>query len=125
MSCSPVVRALAEGRAMTPEERRHVQGCATCTAAVERHRSYHDTLHAPEVAPSADFSARVLAQLEELPDPFEIVAWAAWRCLPAAAALVLVLGLWTALLPSVGPDGGAPLHAEDAVLVWLLTGEAP
>ena len=122
--CLEIARALAEGRTLSQAERRHMQGCAECVEIVERHRRYREALQgADEPAPAADFSARVLERLPATPDPFEVVAWAAWRSLPLAAALALVLGLWTALLPPTDRADVGPLTAQEATLIWLLTAE--
>ena len=128
MSCPDIARALAEGRILSQAERRHMQSCAECGEVVERHRRYREALRnsgAHEPVPAADFSARVLEELPATPDPFEVVAWAAWRSLPLAAALALVLGLWTALLPPPDRADVGPLTAQEVTLIWLLTEEAP
>lgn len=116
-------RALAEGTPLSPEERQHVDGCPQYQAAVERHRRYLGELRAQAAgAPEPDpgFSARVVARLPPEPDALDLVAWAARRSLPAAAALVFILALWTALLPPQAGSVVLPLAADDVALISLL-----
>ena len=118
MRCTEVRdRFLIAGRA-NPELGRHLQECSACADFAARAEQVLDGLKtsAANTQPDAAFAARVVARL---PQRSSAVAWAAWRALPATAALALVLSAW-AWWSTSSPADLITASATDDVVSWTL-----
>jgi hypothetical protein len=110
----------------------HLAGCAACSAFARRLDLARQELARPQssVEPDPYFPARVVARIER---PAELIGWAAFRALPAALGLALVLagtagwlGLaggagWSGAPPPPTPPGAAVLDgppSSDQLLAW-------
>lgn len=79
-----------------PEVKNHLAGCSACrdlAANLDGIRQDLRAVHAG-VQPDTGFSARVLQRIESNSDDVENIGWAAWRLLPGAMALLVVLLAW-------------------------------
>lgn len=91
---------------------RHRDECPACQALATRLDAVRQglrTVHG-STQPDAGFSARVLRRLESTPDDVELLGWAAWRVLPAAAVLLVALLAWGSSV------GWAPTRLEILLL---------
>lgn len=97
-----VQRDLA-GKTEDPELRNHLAGCSSCQDLATNLDGLRLDLRAvqAEVQPDHGFSARVLQRIESTPNDLEVLGWAAWRLLPGALALLVVLLGWGAIF---GPE---------------------
>ena len=80
-------------RAVAGPVAEHLTRCAACADYAKRLDVVRQLLreHHASVEPDAGFSSRVVAALPGTPD---ILGWAAVKLLPAALAIVIVLGGW-------------------------------
>jgi hypothetical protein len=116
------VRDLLCAHGPVPAVAEHLAGCAGCAAFARRLQLARQALRGPvaEVEPDADFPARVLARIAR---PSELLGWAAFRALPAALGLALVLA-WLGLAgPAAAPAAPpSPLldgpPSSDQLLAW-------
>jgi hypothetical protein len=100
----------------------HLADCAACTAFARRLQLARQALREPlpEVEPDAEFPARVLARIAR---PAELLGWAAFRALPAALGLALVLA-WLGLAGPVAAPVSPPSPlldgppSSDQLLAW-------
>jgi hypothetical protein len=123
MTCDDVRdRLLARPADRTdPEIASHLGDCTACAAFVQRLTAFTEALpdHRAGIEPDPGFSARVVARL---PDDATLLGWAAFRLLPLAATLALLLSwlAWTA-----PPLPGSPLGGDsgEALLAHLLAGQ--
>lgn len=103
---------------LTPEQRRHLAGCARCRdALVEASSLAHEFEARLDAAPAPpDVSAAILAHTSQRPRPARIRRWTwAAAALPAAAALVLILLTAT-------PGGGPSPEAVAPIRLALAQG---
>jgi hypothetical protein len=96
----------------------HLAECEECSRFAARLEEATRVLgeRPPLVTPDAGFAARVVARLPER-DP--LLGLAAIRMLPAAAALLLVLGIW-ALLGTSTPSELTTASPTDDLVAWVL-----
>jgi hypothetical protein len=107
-----------------PDEAAHLEDCPECAAFARRLELAREVLASDAGSvPDPGFAQRVVARL---PQPTEVLGWAALRALPAAAALAALL-FWLGISQ---PQSPAHLLAADAdpdqLLAWALlspTGE--
>lgn len=109
MRCRALREGCTSGR-LTLRDRgvvEHTQGCAECRAFLARLELAREILATPlsDARPDAGFAARVATRL---PQPVEMMGWAALRLLPAALAVLLALAAY---------GQGHPPSAAD---LWLL-----
>lgn len=99
-----------------PEEMAHLDGCPECAAFARRLELARESFRASDagIEPGPGFARQVVARL---PQPAEVLGWAALRALPAAMALALVL-FWLGISQ---PQSPAHLLASDADPDLLLT----
>jgi hypothetical protein len=88
----------------------HLAGCAACSAFARRLDLARRELALPlsSAEPDPLFPARVVARIER---PAELIGWAAFRALPAALGLALVLAGtagWLGLAGGAGSSGAPP-----------------
>jgi hypothetical protein len=107
---APLPPALAE----------HLAACADCAAFARRLQLVRDELVRPlaGVEPDPQFPARVLARIAR---PAELIGWAAFRALPAAMGLALVLAWLGLQSPAAAPPPSPLLDAppsSDQLLAW-------
>lgn len=97
----------------------HLAECEECSRFAARLEEATRVLgeRPPVVIPDVGFAARVVARLPER-DP--ILGWAALRVLPAAAALLLVLGIW-AWLGTSTPSELTTASPTDDLIAWVLS----
>lgn len=96
----------------------HLSVCKTCSRYAARLQlaRRHLRQHHVHVEPDAAFVARLITHL---PGPTDLLGWAAWRLLPAALALVVLLSWWCL---RATPDPMALLveaPSED-ILSWII-----
>lgn len=109
MRCRTLRDGCTAGR-LSPADPRvagHAEGCPACRAYLARLAIARETLATPlsTSLPDAGFAARVAARL---PQPVELLGWAAVRLLPAALALLVALAAY------------GQGHAPSAGDLWLL-----
>jgi hypothetical protein len=96
----------------------HLESCAGCAAFARRLGLAREVLRTPASAldPDPGFARRVVGRL---PQPSEILGWAALRALPAALALALALS-WMMLSQPGSLEGPSGLLADepDSALVF-------
>lgn len=99
----------------------HLESCEGCSRFAARLELAGDLLgeRGLEVEPDAGFAARVLAAL---PEPPQVLGWAALRVLPATLALALVLGGWT-FLQTQSPATLVEESPSDDLLTWVMESE--
>ena len=123
MNCDSVRKALTEERHQNRTLlRQHLSECEACARFAGRLEVAEQALsgHHVNVTPSADFAARVVSKL---PKPAPVMAWAALRLLPAAAALLLVLSAWVWLATATPAELTASAPTDDLVSWVLENGE--
>lgn len=106
---------------MGVEVRRHLEDCEGCTRFAERLGLADELLSERqlELDPDAGFAARVVAAL---PEPPQVLGWAALRVLPATLALALVLVGWT-FLQTQTPSVLVEESPSDDLLTWVVESE--
>lgn len=128
MDCRKTRDLLAASRSATErsdrassELRRHLESCAACASFAARLELAGELLgrRGLELEPDAGFVARVQAAL---PDPPQILGWAALRVLPVTLALALVLGGWT-YLQTQAPSALVEESPSDDLLTWVMETE--
>jgi predicted anti-sigma-YlaC factor YlaD len=97
----------------------HLQSCAGCGAFVERLAVARRILAEPRsvVLPDSGFPARVAARL---PQPVEVLGWAALRLLPAAAVLLVALATYGQWRPPAVSDLWLLQPTPGQLLAWSL-----
>jgi hypothetical protein len=104
---------------LPPALAEHLAACADCAAFAHRLRLVREELGRPlaRVDPDPQFPARVLARIAR---PAELLGWAAFRALPAAMGLALVLAWLGLQSPAAAPPSplldGPP--SSDQLLAW-------
>lgn len=122
MDCRRVRDRLMDGAGERGTEMiEHLDACAACAAFARRLGEAEALLraHHAGVEPDAAFAARVVARL---PEPSELLGWAALRLLPATLALALVLTAWC-VLATPGPSSLVEETPTDDVLAWVVATE--
>jgi hypothetical protein len=118
MDCASVREALLRGRLSEQDAgvAAHLEACAPCARIARRIAAVRERLRAPAVPvePDPGFPLRVVARL---PQPMEVLGWAALRALPAALLLALALA-WVGLSQ---PPSPANLLAGEPSADLLLT----
>lgn len=102
-----------------PEEVAHLAGCPECAAFARRLELARELLAASGagIEPDSGFAQRVVARL---PQPAEVLGWAALRALPAALALALAL-FWLGISQPQSPaDLLSPQADPDLFLTWAV-----
>ena len=99
----------------------HLADCEECARFAERFELAAETLrdHHSVVLPDPAFARRVVARLPAM-EP--TLGWAAWRMLPAAAALLLVLSAWT-WIGTATPSELIVSSPTDDLISWVLESE--
>ena len=109
---------------LSPALAEHLAACEECAAFARRLQLARQVLGKPlgGVEPDPQFSARVLARIAR---PAELIGWAAFRALPAALGLAVVLawlGLSSPAPPPAAPAPPSPLldgpPSSDELLDW-------
>jgi hypothetical protein len=107
---------------LPPALAEHLAACADCAAFARRLQLARQALGRPlaGIEPDPDFSARVLARIAR---PAELIGWAAFRALPAALGLALVLAWLGLSSPAAAPPAPpSPLldgpPSSDQLLAW-------
>lgn len=95
----------------------HLAGCPACSRYAARLGLAREILrhHHAGVEPDGAFAARVMVRL---PRPAEMLGWAALRLMPAALALVVVLG-WLCFARAPSPPALFVEAPTDDPLAWI------
>lgn len=105
-----------------PSDAAHLEGCPECAGFARRLALAREVLSPPGAVaePDPGFAGRVI---ERLPQPTEVLGWAALRALPAALLLALALA-WVGALEPTPPTLLLTLEASpDALLTWSVLTE--
>lgn len=121
LDCRQVRDRLMTAGPSAPELARHLDTCPACARFASRFDETRALLrrHHAGAEPDAAFAARVV---EALPDPSELLGWAALRLLPATLALALVLGVWC-VIATPGPGSLVEESPTDDVLAWVVASD--
>ena len=118
MNCDSVRKELMTKPATERGLASHVAECEECARFAERFELVTEALreHRATVIPNPAFAGRVVAHL---PVAQPTLGWAAWRMLPAAAALLLVLSAW-AWIGTATPSELTFASPTDDLVSWVL-----
>lgn len=105
-----------------PSEAAHLEGCRECAAFANRLALAREVFGSPGavIEPDPGFARRVV---ERLPQPAEVLGWAALRALPAALVLALALAWVGASEPSPPTLLLTAEASPDALLTWSVLAE--
>jgi hypothetical protein len=98
---------------------RHLEECPECAQFLVRLRAAQESLttHQSQVIADPTFASRAVRALPVARN--DMFGWAATRFLPAAAALVLTLGIWCWMATST-PRSLVEESPTDDLITWVL-----
>jgi len=99
------------------EFERHIEGCASCSRALEAQQSLRSSIHGAQLREPlpVGFERKIRRQLDEASQPASSWKFTQWRLLAAAAVLLLVIGGSWKFAQKPHDNGDVPVAAADAV----------
>jgi len=104
------------------EFERHLEGCASCSRALEAQESLRSSIHGAQLHEPlpAGFERKIRHELDEASRPAPSPKFAAWRWLAAAAVLLLAVGVSWKYTQKVRDNADVPVSGADAAASELV-----